>query len=303
MPEVASLHSRIPRLDGVQALAFCVNNLTTLSDKHFFVNVTQLEQLDLSVNGLENISAGVFDLMPNLTTLELLFNRLNLSRDMFGLMPNLEYLDLSFNVLRLWAGIFHSMPNLRYLILVNTSLQSVPAGVFSRMPRLTELDLESNPLGQHPDFPTTVKHILSNPSLLFVSFDNCSSSTEQLQSAFPNISGSQVQALTFDWNEINGPLNLTPFCHFKQLKSLNFSVNDIHSVVLHCALTLLELNLINNRMNRFPPSCNSNGASMFPKLEYLMISYNALKFLTPATILGGLRKRRFQILLSYSKNS
>jgi Leucine-rich repeat (LRR) protein len=72
----------IPHLpESIRGLRIALNNVTDLSNKYFFVNVTQLEYLSLRGNNIVRVSAGVFDLMPNLTELDLSVNPIGLQHD------------------------------------------------------------------------------------------------------------------------------------------------------------------------------------------------------------------------------
>ena len=68
----------IPRLpEGVISVDISYNGVTRIDSAGFFVNVTHITSLVMSFNGLTYIAPGAFDILENLTSLDISFNVLN----------------------------------------------------------------------------------------------------------------------------------------------------------------------------------------------------------------------------------
>lgn len=165
----------------VKVLFLSGNNITQLSVDSFADLLTQLTDLHLPGNKIEQVEANTFTNLPSLRLLDISNNRLlsfspeallvnnslqelNLSRSLYNYSyineisnllqngtPQLSVLDLSNNnLLYLPENIFSSLWNLSRLDLRNNSLVSIRNGTLRDL-RLLNLDLRENSLKELPD--------------------------------------------------------------------------------------------------------------------------------------------------------
>lgn len=144
-------------LSNLSNLGLSSNQLQELGH-NTFRNLPGLKHLDLSNNKLANISDLSFqvggDLSSPLLELNLRSSLYNESMIFFvagalqnGSLSNLEKLDLSGNNLMYFpTGMFGSLPSLKHLDLSNNSLVSVRSGMFTNLDSLETLDLRNNSL-------------------------------------------------------------------------------------------------------------------------------------------------------------
>lgn len=142
-------------LSNLSNLGLSSNQLQELG-KNTFRNLPGLKHLDLSNNNLANISDLSFQVGINLSSPLL---ELNLSNSLYnesmiffvagalqnGSLSNLQTLDLSGNNLMYFpTGTFSALPSLKHLDLSNNSLVSFRSGMFTNLHSLETLDLRNN---------------------------------------------------------------------------------------------------------------------------------------------------------------
>uniref|UniRef100_A0A668AV84 Leucine rich repeats and transmembrane domains 2 n=1 Tax=Myripristis murdjan TaxID=586833 RepID=A0A668AV84_9TELE len=112
------------------------------SDKCLNVSV-----LDLSNNYLDNLPAGLFRDMSNLTRLTLHNNSLTgMDRDLFQGLGSLQNLDLSLNGLStVPLGLLDEVQGLRWLSLAGNRLHGLERAAFEPLANLQHLELGQNP--------------------------------------------------------------------------------------------------------------------------------------------------------------
>ena len=139
----------IPRLPPeVTFVNFTWNNLTSIPDAGFFLNVTHITGLDLSDNGLCHIHPTSFQLLVNLQRLILRGHGL----DYAGLtnvlqVRTLHYLDVSVSSLGpVPAGLFdeHPLPLLHTLAINDSGIYSLNLTEFQPLVRLHKLEMGGN---------------------------------------------------------------------------------------------------------------------------------------------------------------
>ena len=120
-------------------------------------DISDVQSLDLSDNGLAELSPGVFNGLTNLQSLNLsnvdsiTLQPGALQPGVFNGLTNLQELDLQYNDLtKLPPGVFDGLANLRSLDLQYNDLTKLPPGVFDGLANLRSLDLGSNRFTELP---------------------------------------------------------------------------------------------------------------------------------------------------------
>ncbi|XP_051540678.1 transforming growth factor beta activator LRRC32-like [Myxocyprinus asiaticus] len=246
---ISKRHQDLPRL---LYLDLSYNQLKSVPSS-FFGSMESLETLNISNNCLESFSVDSESPLNTLKTLDISFNNLhNLS---FGerTLAALEVLHLQGNALSTLDGsIFSRLPSIRSLHLQQNQLSicssqldpAIGCVFLSRIPTLSYLYLSDNNLFSIPQsaFQGSPLHILDlslNPGVevspLFLS---------GLETTLSHLSlrGNQLQTLPVD------------FTHFRNLKSLDLSVNRLSGLSLWSRDSSVEsLNLQNNSLVTLSP--------------------------------------------------
>ncbi|KAM4615556.1 leucine-rich repeat and transmembrane domain-containing protein 2 [Polymixia lowei] len=131
---------------GSRSLLLANNKFSSLGATAF-ANLSSLEVLDLSNNYLDNLPAGLFRDMSNLTRLTLHNNSLTgLDRDLFQGLGSLQSLDLSLNGLSsVPLGLLDEVQGLRWLSLAGNRLHGLERAAFEPLANLQHLELGHNP--------------------------------------------------------------------------------------------------------------------------------------------------------------
>ena len=98
---------------------------------------------DLSKNRLAEFPGVLQPLLPQLSQLDISFNRLELVPSMIGLGQNLQYLNLSNNKLSQLPDELANLPQLREICLSFNKLTNIPACIYN-VSRLEIIVAESN---------------------------------------------------------------------------------------------------------------------------------------------------------------
>ncbi|TKS90642.1 Leucine-rich repeat and transmembrane domain-containing protein 2 [Collichthys lucidus] len=123
------------------------NNKLALLGASAFVNISSLEELDLSNNYLDNLPGGLFRDMSNLTRLTLHNNSLTvMDRELFQGLGGLQRLDLSLNGLSsVPLGLLDELQSLSWLSLAGNRLHGLERAAFEPLANLQHLELGHNP--------------------------------------------------------------------------------------------------------------------------------------------------------------
>lgn len=221
-----------------------LNNILRSVHTHAFVNLTQLQELDISGNPLlDHLFKGTFSNQGNLTKLLLNFNKFHtVLPGLFDSLKELEILQMKGNIIsHLPAFLFLNLHNLRVLDLSQNKIEEVKRETFSGLARLEILKLNNN--------------LISN--LTDVLFHNIS----------------QLIELHLEWNKIS-QLDDDVFSILTKLKVLNLRGNLLTTfsdkVFGFEASHLKELNLKDNRLT------DLSSLSRLTSLSDLVLASNQL---------------------------
>ncbi|XP_035756100.1 podocan [Egretta garzetta] len=228
-------------LTGLRELYLQNNYLTNEGmDNETFWKLSSLEYLDLSSNNLSQIPSG---LPRNIVLLHLEKNAIKvIGRDVLTQIKNLEYLLLHNNKLKA-RGIhplaFHGLKKLHTVHLYNNMLERIPSGLPRRVKTLMILHNQISEINRN-DFATTYF----------------------------------LEELNLSYNKLKSPqIHREAFRKLRQLKSLDLSGNNLHTVPFGFPKNLQILKLKENEISIIPRGTLSG----MTKLRELYLSNNKLK--------------------------
>lgn len=130
-------------------LALDNNNLRTIS-KQSISNFSNLKYLNLEANRLTYLPVNLFNesVHTNLRDIRLSFNHLNnLETNTFNSLPQLQTVVLTGNNIRIVeTGSFRDLPNLLTIVLSENRMNTIENGAFTLLPNLIKLELQNNEL-------------------------------------------------------------------------------------------------------------------------------------------------------------
>uniref|UniRef100_T1L336 LRRCT domain-containing protein n=1 Tax=Tetranychus urticae TaxID=32264 RepID=T1L336_TETUR len=157
-------------LKSLRELKLTSLSLTSLSNLTFS-NLSNLERLDLSLNQITSLEAGIFTATSyNLKYLDLSFNQLTSIDELFIGCVALEHLNLQSNQLtNLTINTFLGLVKLTYLNLDDNFITTIELGSFLHLTRLGHLIISNNPISPATRFDSLSTHLkyvdVSNISL------------------------------------------------------------------------------------------------------------------------------------------
>ncbi|XP_068602384.1 toll-like receptor 8 [Brachionichthys hirsutus] len=225
-------------LNAGRALILSSNNLFFISPNQF-QGYGNIACLNLSGNGFSAALNGTeFSLLPNLTYLDLSFNRIDLAYDYaFRELENLQVLDLSHNPHYFEAfGITHNlnfMKNLPALRVLNMSYNFIHTLTTKQMcsASLAELRFAHNHLGKlWKETDLLYKMLfrnLTNLTILDISYNGIAKIPNDVYQYLPRnlttLCVSHNKLTDFTWDQLK---------FFHQLQSLDLSFNSLHKVAV-----------------------------------------------------------------------
>ncbi|CAL5443171.1 unnamed protein product [Camellia sinensis] len=311
------LHGPIPQsisnLVNLTELVLSSNNFSGVVELETFLNLKNLDSLDLSYNSLSvSTINNINNTLPNLRFFHMTSCKIKEFPDFFKALENVEQLDISNNEIRgkipRWVGII-GKASLRYLNLSHNFLTGINQFPWKN---LHALDLRSNLIhGQLPAPPLSVSYFLfsqnkltgeipssicnvSSLSILDLSHNNLSGAIPQCLGYFSNVlfvldlqfnafqgnipmifgKGNQLEILNLNGNQFEGPVPQS-LTNCRQLKVLDLGNNKINDTFPYWLGTLPELRVLVLRSNKFHgPIDNSKPNLSFPKLRIVDLSHN-----------------------------
>ncbi|XP_072318783.1 vasorin-like [Eucyclogobius newberryi] len=262
--------STVPRVaSSTQHLYIFDNGISTLSADDF-LNLVQLQMLDLSQNQLSEVPNGAFEMLLKLKNLDLSSNQISqISKGSFSGLGQLERLYLYGNKIQsIQMGAFESLQNLLELKLHENLLTSLPALSF---PRLLLLNLSYNHI------PTLGPADLQIPHLeaLIVSSLGLTSLDTNLIASLVNL-----HYLDISMNQlVEVPLALRQD-NLEGLIRLNLAGNPLRELKFedfHQLIGLQELDLSGLNLQSIPQGLLEH----FPRLVHLTAAENPFNCLCP----------------------
>ncbi|XP_028846153.1 toll-like receptor 8 isoform X1 [Denticeps clupeoides] len=268
------------------------NNIFFISPKQFegFGNISCL---NLSRNSFSAALNGTeFSSLPNLTYLDLSFNKVDLAYDnAFAELKKLEVLDLSFNNhYFIVPGVTHNirfLENLPALQVLNLSYNDIftLTNKVMNSSSLRELQFQHNQLGVMWTEKGNTYHcifkFLENLRYLDISHNGIENLTAKVFDNFPrNIKTlriSQNLLKDLEWSKLN---------NFHQLQELDLSYNYLYRVssnISQNTRSLCRLDLSHNRISQLTDGFIQSAKS----LRLLDLSYNKLRTVNGSTFPGG----------------
>ncbi|XP_026150468.1 toll-like receptor 8 isoform X1 [Mastacembelus armatus] len=275
--------------DSGRVLILSSNNLFFISPKQF-EGYGNISCLNLSRNGFSAAPNGTeFTLLPNLTYLDLSFNKIDLAYDnAFKELKKLQVLDLSYNSHYFMAyGITHNLnftKNLPALRVLNMSYNSISTLTTKQMysNSLKELQFGHNNLGnlwkERSDRSYKMLFTqLTNLNILDISYNYISKIPDDVYKYLPHnltlLRISHNSLTDFKWNKLT-------FFHQLQILDLSFnSLSDVTGLSSNCSQSLTFLDLSHNHIFHL-----DNGFIKGVKsLKTLSLSFNKLTIINQST--------------------
>ncbi|XP_076603794.1 toll-like receptor 8 [Chaetodon auriga] len=276
--------------DSGRVLILSSNNLFFISPKQF-EGYGNIACLNLSRNGFSAALNGTeFSLLPNLTYLDLSFNKIDLAYDYaFKSLKKLQVLDLSYNAHYFKAfGVTHNLnftKNLPALRVLNMSYNSIDTLTTKQMysKSLTELQFTNNYLGtlwkERDGSYKMLFTYLTNLTILDISHNGITKIPDNVYEYLPrNLTKLRIShnSLTdFMWDNLK---------FFHQLQILDLSFNSLLNVTgMNTTHTLTFLDLSHNHIFHLDNGFLKGAKS----LKALSLSYNRLTIINQSTFQTG----------------
>lgn len=270
------------------------NNLTTIPRLH----LPDLDALDVSINGVQEILPHNFLLLPKLTKLKLQNNDIaKISENGFQKLEHLEILDISENEIQTTIHIeqlpslrvlnlssnkigsirpMHGLPSIQTLDLSQNKISSIQEPLLLDSHSLKELSLEGNELkyfrGLDGNFSILQKLNLANNKITYV-----------FPEAFQNISATNSIELDFSRNELTFfPTEALPSMQLLSLSLSHNLIRHVHDLSFSNFPRLRRLDLQFNGIETLPEEGFRNSS----QLQFLDLSNNKLEVLGETLFLG-----------------
>lgn len=257
----------IPQLSKLVFL----NNMLRSVHAEAFVNLTQLQELEISGNPLlDNLFLGTFSKQGNLTKLLLNFNKFQtVTPGLFDSLKQLEILQMKANVIsHLPTFLFLNLHKLRVLDLSQNKIEEVKRETFTGLDKLEILKLNNNHIN---NFTHVIFHNISQLVELHLEWNNISQLDDDVFSVL-----TKLKVLNLRGNLLTTFSDKVFGFEASSLKELNLKDNRLTELSSLSRLTsLTDLVLSSNQLSNLPEDIFRNATL----LENLDLSDNQLTFL------------------------
>uniref|UniRef100_A0AAG5D330 Leucine rich immune protein (TM) n=1 Tax=Anopheles atroparvus TaxID=41427 RepID=A0AAG5D330_ANOAO len=246
---------------------FFQSNLTEIP-RSLFTVFPEMQSIDMSGTGIENINKFTFENAKQLQNLFLRENLLTtLNNFIFKGCDRLAWLDLSHNRLReLKEKAFYDIPTVHTLDLSYNQLATLPRGVFSTMEKLSAVYLSHNRLTALRDSTFAANPLLSlDLNYNRIAYINTGLLSSTLSLTTLNLRGNALQSIT---------LPRTP-------KNIDLAENNLTTILIEPdPYAVVWLNLSTNALTSIV------NVSVLSNLRTLDVSFNSLNSLPLTTFLS-----------------
>lgn len=229
--------------DALNMINFIIIIMTKIPIREFTIG-TQLHNLDLSKNSIEQVDTFAFFVLKNVKSLDLSHNKLNnFHKNMFVNMSGLQSLNLSYNQNNKLAKDDLNFRSLTTLDLANNNLSVIERHAFDKLSHLNQLNLSSNPINEIRNETFARLFHLEHLILRQINVSRIERGTfiHQQKLISLDLSGNSLE--TFDF------LLLHPLQY--ELKSLRLANNQLTELANFRHLMLLEPLLLDIQSNDF----------------------------------------------------
>ncbi|KAI7992309.1 Receptor-like protein 13 [Camellia lanceoleosa] len=295
-------------LSSLRTLSLCRNYFDGSFDIGEFHNMSNLEELDLSSNSIENIKG--FERLPVLGKLKILDLGYNLFKTLYlsdninlhgsrgferlSVLGKLEVLRLDMNSFK--NSILPSLgvlSSLKTLSLSYNNLNgSIDIGELHNMSSLEELDLSSNDINNIKGLKSLSKlkmlNLRSNKLKGLVTSDGFErlsvlGKLEVLRLDMNSFKNSilpflgvlsSLKTLSLSYNNLNGSIDIGELHNMSSLEELDLSSNDINNI--KASKSLSKLKMLNLRSNKLKGLVTSDGLDELKHLQELYLDYSSI---------------------------
>ncbi|XP_037068759.1 protein artichoke-like [Pollicipes pollicipes] len=256
-------------------------NFITKVDQDAFHVLPRLKRLDLTNNYVNSLKKDAFFSMESLEQLLLKQNNitdLTGSAAVLRMLPNLRVLDLSMNLIESVPGNTFAHPALEILYLNHNNIKQVDRNGFKNMPDLRELHMHHNFLVMEQGGSDWWN--LPKLTLLDLSFNDM---THLHASVLRNVT--QLEHADFSYNIIN-VVDENAFVGTAKLKFLNLSFNSLPKIYPMTFKNLKELRQVDLSFNELV-SVETGQFSSAENLQDLRMKFNKIADIQPNSLPVG----------------
>ncbi|XP_043494614.1 protein toll-like [Polistes fuscatus] len=303
----------LQEFSNVTKLNLSHNGLTNIS-YDLFCDLYKLEYLDMSVNNLI-LPMNIFEATPYLKGLELHYflsnleeleevilssNALvNLTENLFLGSSSLKFISLNYNILEtLPQNIFRGLQYVEKLIINNNMIDTLPDGIFKDLKKLKLLDLSIN------RFVSISRYLFEG----LTSLTELNMERNQLKhieyaalSTIRNLTIARFSSNQLQFNYTN--IKQSPFFYNNLLQELYLSNNEIQHFFSYSPRNKLNLRLLDLSHNQINTISASNFILTSKKIQ-VDLRYNKIRNILLKNIenlaIGQTEKRDVEILVQYN---
>ena len=293
-------------LQGVRELVLTNSNIHQIIGTPF-VNLTDLSELYLNENSLDNEDVIALSNSSRLHFLDLSSNRLtrvpNLNSTNFPLISDLILFNNSIHSLR--HEHVRNMSTLRNLNIKSNGLQEIDDDAFQELVSLTSLDIEHSHLSRLPSLQPlrSLQNLyISHSKLEYLPHDLCENNAEIIILQATNNDITEIPFLTgckelfsvqLGFNEIHS-LKEDQFAYLPFLEVINLRDNKLRSLPANAFANLTNLKAVylqNNQLQEYPVGIFKQSRL----LTYLDVGFNNIRELQEHSFTNNFRLREIHL--------